>query len=173
MCIARALSVGPSLIIADEPVSALDVTVARQVTDLLARLQEEDGLACLFISHDLAVVERTCHRIAVMFAGRIVETGPTEEILRNPQYPYTRRLLAAVPRPDPSFARNVLPPALPRPDLILRPGTMGENPSMTEVTSGHFVLPPNEEWTPRPPTKRLPRRIGETSTHRICELEVA
>jgi peptide/nickel transport system ATP-binding protein/glutathione transport system ATP-binding protein len=84
LCIARALSVRPALIVADESVSALDVSVARQVTDLMARLQAEDGVSFLFISHDIAVVERVSHRVAVMWGGQIVETGPTEAVLHNP-----------------------------------------------------------------------------------------
>ena len=113
LSIARALSARPRVIVADEPVSALDVSVARQVTDLMRRLQEEDGLAFLFISHDIAVVERMSHRIAVMQAGRIVETGPAEQVLREPRHAYTRRLLASVPVPDPSrrrAPRPTLPP---------------------------------------------------------------
>lgn len=171
LCIARAISVGPSLIVADEPVSALDVTVARQVTDLLARLQEEDGLSCLFISHDLAVVERTCHRIAVMFAGRIVETGPTAEVLHNPQHPYTLRLLAAVPRPDPTLPRIPPLPSFPRPDLVLRPGAVAEALPMVEVAPGHFVCPPDEVWAPRREV-RPKGRILASPTRALRELEL-
>jgi peptide/nickel transport system ATP-binding protein/glutathione transport system ATP-binding protein len=105
LCIARALSVEPRLIVADEPVSALDVSIARQVTDLIQDLQRRERLALLFISHDIAVVERVSHRIAVMFAGQIVETGPTDRVLSDPQHPYTQRLLAAVPTPDPARRR--------------------------------------------------------------------
>lgn len=97
LAIARALSVRPKLIIADEAVSALDVSIARQVTDLLLQLQQEEGLSFLFISHDIAVVERVSHRIAVMYKGRIVETGPARDVLRTPRHEYTRRLLSAVP----------------------------------------------------------------------------
>lgn len=139
LCIARALSVKPALIIADEPVSALDVTVARQVTDLLAQLQAEEGMACLFISHDLAVVERTCHRIAVMFAGQIVETGPTGKVLGDPQHPYTRRLFAAVPRPEPGLRRSALPVAPTRPQLLLPPDSPPRSLMLQEISPGHFV----------------------------------
>ena len=97
LCIARALSVQPKLIIADEPVAALDVSIARQITDLMQELQQRLGVSFLFISHDLAVVERLCHRIAVMRAGRIVETGPTDAIIGNPREDYTKALIAAVP----------------------------------------------------------------------------
>jgi ABC-type glutathione transport system ATPase component len=98
LAIARALSVQPKLIIADEAVSALDVSIAKQVTDLLLELQRCEGLSLLFITHDIAVVERVSHRIAVMHAGRIVETGPTDDVLASPQHDYTRRLLSAVPK---------------------------------------------------------------------------
>ena len=106
ICIARALSVKPEIIIADEAVSALDVSIAKRVTDLMARLQAQLGLSFLFISHDIAVVERVSHRIAVMYKGEIVEIGPTQEVLRNPKHNYTRHLLAAVPIPDPSRRRS-------------------------------------------------------------------
>jgi len=102
LCIARALSVEPKLIIADEAVSALDVSIARQITDLMLDLQQTAGLSFLFISHDIGVVERVSHRIAVMYKGQIVETGPTEQVLKSPEHPYTRRLLSAVPSPRPS-----------------------------------------------------------------------
>jgi peptide/nickel transport system ATP-binding protein len=110
LAIARALSVRPKLIIADEAVSALDVSIARQVTDLMLDLQQREGLSFLFISHDIAVVERVSHRIAVMHAGRIVETGRTSDVLGAPQNDYTRRLLSAVPRLPAIAAREQVSP---------------------------------------------------------------
>ncbi len=100
--IARALALNPKLLVADEPTSALDVSVQAKVLDLFQELQREHGFACLFISHDLAVVEILSSRIAVMHNGRLVEQGPRDRILRHPQDDYTRRLLAAVPVPDPA-----------------------------------------------------------------------
>jgi len=105
LCIARALSVSPKLIIADEAVSALDVSIARQVTDLMLDLQAREGVSFLFISHDIAVVERVSHRIAVMYRGEIVETGPTDRLLSSPEHAYTQRLLAAVPSATPVSLR--------------------------------------------------------------------
>ncbi|SEF94861.1 ABC transporter ATP-binding protein [Bosea lathyri] len=101
IAIARALALDPRLVIADEAVSALDVSIKAQVVDLMIDLQEAFGLSYLFISHDMAVVERVSHRIAVMYLGRIVEIGPRAAVIENPQHPYTRRLLAAVPVADP------------------------------------------------------------------------
>jgi len=104
--IARALALTPELLVADEPTSALDVSVQARFLDLLQELQAQLGFACLFVSHDLAVVDILAHRIAVMHRGRIVEQGTRDEILRTPKDPYTQRLLAAVPLPDPLLQRD-------------------------------------------------------------------
>jgi peptide/nickel transport system ATP-binding protein len=111
ICIARALSLSPKLIVADESVSALDVSVQAQVLDLLQDIQNETGLSYLFISHDMAVVEQISHRVAVMYMGRFVEMGSRSQIFENPRHPYTRRLLDAVPIADPSRTRRHFVPS--------------------------------------------------------------
>ena len=102
VCIARALAMNPEIIIADESVSALDVSVRAQIINLLLALQKEFRIAFLFISHDMAVIERVCHRVAVMYLGQIVELGSRRDVFENPLHPYTKRLMSAVPIPDPS-----------------------------------------------------------------------
>ena len=140
LAIARALSLRPRIIVADEPVSALDVSIRAQVIDLLKSLQRDLGVAYLFISHDMAVVEQMSHRVAVMRLGEIVEMGPCAVVLNQPRHPYTKRLLAAVPIPDPNLrkthvideAREIASPLRRLDDpLIPRP--------LVEVSPGHFV----------------------------------
>src|SRR4051812_20231510 len=104
--IARALALEPRLIVCDEPTSALDVSIQAQIINLLSDLQSEFGLSYLFISHDMAVIQHVCRRIAVMYKGKIVEEGPREAILGNPQHRYTQSLLSAVPEPDPRRERH-------------------------------------------------------------------
>jgi peptide/nickel transport system ATP-binding protein len=145
LCIARALALDPQVVIADEAVSALDVSIKAQVVDLMLDLQEELGLAYLFISHDMAIVERVSHRVAVMLLGRIVEIGPRSAVIENPQHPYTQKLLAAVPIPDPARRRIRSAERRPAEELKspLRP--VGYTPApqrFREVTKGHFVEEP-------------------------------
>ena len=102
IALARALAVNPDIIVADEPVSALDVSIQSEILALMKALQEEFGLTIVVISHNLGVVQEICDRVAVMYLGEFVETGPTEELFEDPQHPYTRALLSAIPVPDPN-----------------------------------------------------------------------
>ena len=147
ICIARALGVRPSLIVADESVSALDVSVKAQVVNLMLDLQEQMKLAYLFISHDMAVVERVSHRVAVMYLGEIVEIGPRAEVFGNPQHPYTRRLLAAVPVPDPARRHEQRPVSNDEIRSPIRaPDYVPPQRLYREVSPGHSVQVWGEEW---------------------------
>ena len=140
IAIARALALNPKVVIADESVSALDVSIQAQIVNLMLDLQRELGIAFLFISHDMAVVERISHRVAVMYLGQIVEIGPRRAIFENPQHAYTRRLMAAVPVADPArrhLRRELLEGEIPSP---IR--TVGDEPvvlPLEQVAQGHYV----------------------------------
>jgi len=141
IAIARALGLKPQFIVADESVSALDVTIKAQVVNLMMQLQRDLGLTYLFISHDMAVVERISHRVAVMYLGEIVEIGPREQIFANPAHPYTRRLLSAVPEPDP--ARRLSPRSVPTGEVrspIFPPDHVPARRTYRQVGRDHLVI---------------------------------
>lgn len=140
ICIARALALNPKVVIADESVSALDVSIQAQIINLLIELQQDLGVAFLFISHDMAVVERVSHRVAVMYLGQIVEIGPRRAIFQNPQHPYTRKLMSAVPVADPSRRHtrlDVSADELPSPIRALDDMPVVE--PLVQVGPDHFV----------------------------------
>lgn len=141
ICIARALALDPKLIVADESVSALDVSIKAQVINLLLDLQSSLNLSFLFISHDMAVVERLSHRVAVMYLGEIVEIGPRAAVFENPQHPYTKKLMAAVPVPDPArrgMRRGQIADELHSP--VRAPDYVPVERQMREVSEGHFIF---------------------------------
>jgi oligopeptide transport system ATP-binding protein len=151
--IARALSLNPRLLICDEPVSALDVSIQAQVINLLQEIQQKHGLSYLFISHDLSVVEHLCNRIAVMYLGRIVELSTTRVLYEEAGHPYTKALLAASPIPNPNLKREriILQGDVPSPINppsgchfhprcpVAKEECSKETPSLTEIDSGHWL----------------------------------
>ena len=141
--VARSLVMEPSLIIADEPISALDVSIRAQIINLLNDLRHERGITILFIAHDLSVVKYFSDRIGVMYFGKLVELADSDELFRHPLHPYTRSLLSAIPQPDPNYEKN-------RKRIVYNPiadhDYRTSQPSFREVCPGHFVLCNDEEF---------------------------
>lgn len=151
--LARTLALSPRLIIADEPVSALDVSIQAQVLNLLQQLKDELGLTYLFIAHDLSVVEHMCDRIAVMYVGRLVEIAESETLLRQPLHPYSEALVSAIPSADPDIKLDriilegdIPSPANPPSGCVFHPRCVyvkelckQEEPLLEEISPGHFV----------------------------------
>ena len=151
--VARALALNPQLIVADEPTSALDVSIQAQTLNLLQDLQEQFGLSYLFIAHDLSVVEHISDHVAVMYVGKLVETGETETVYHHPKHPYTEALLSSIPRPDPIHKKQRVPiegevpnPSNPPRGCYFHPRCphakavcSEEEPPLKEVEPGHFA----------------------------------
>ena len=133
VAIARALSMEPELLVADEPIASLDVSIQAQIINLLRHCNREHGCSMLFIAHDLSMVEYLCDRVGVMYHGKLVEVAPTAELYANPQHPYTKALLSAIPSPDPIAERS-------RKRMDFDEITFDRDGVLTEVTPGHFVL---------------------------------
>ena len=131
--IARALSMEPELLVADEPVAALDVSIQAQIINLFRHLQEEHGFSILFIAHDLAMVEYLCDRVGVLYRGKLVECAPTKALFANPSHPYTQALLSAIPIPDPRLARAQAAAATEEQAYVL-------GQKMIEIAPDHYVL---------------------------------
>lgn len=141
--IARALIMNPKLLICDEPISALDVSIRAQIINLLNELKEEMGLTMIFIAHDLSVVKYFCDRIAVMYFGKIVELAPSDELFKNPLHPYTKSLLSAIPKPNPLTEKE-------RKRIVYKPNEVHDysvdTPSMREIKEGHFIYCNDKEF---------------------------
>lgn len=135
VAIARSIAVNPALIVADEPVASLDVSIQAQIVALFRHLQQEHHFAFLFIAHDLSLVRYLCGRVGVMYAGRLVELAPTQELFENPVHPYTKALLSAVPIPDPHYERS-------KTILSYTPETNNHGEEWRALSPEHFVLSP-------------------------------
>ena len=133
VAIARALSMEPELLVADEPIASLDVSIQAQIINLFKHCNADHGCSILFIAHDLSMVEYLCHRVGVMYRGKLVEVAPTSELYANPLHPYTKALLSAIPLPDPIAERS-------RQRLVFDEDSFDRDGVLTEVTPGHFVL---------------------------------
>ena len=133
VAIARALSMEPDLLVADEPIASLDVSIQAQIINLLRHCNEEHGCSMLFIAHDLSMVEYLCHRVGVMYRGKLVELAPTAELYANPRHPYTKALLSAIPLPDPIAERQ-------RTHMDFDEVSFDREGTMVEIAPGHFVL---------------------------------
>ncbi|MEG1406478.1 MAG: ATP-binding cassette domain-containing protein [Ruthenibacterium sp.] len=138
VAIARALSMNPKLLVADEPIAALDVSIQAQIVNLFKHLQQEHGFTVLFIAHDLAMVEYLCDRVGVLYHGKLVEMAPTEELFANPLHAYTKTLFSAIPLPDPRRERT-------RILQVFSTDTLCKNGILQEVSPQHFVLQPPVE----------------------------
>src|SRR4051812_37611796 len=167
--IAMALSNNPKLLIADEPTTALDVTVQAQIIELIERLQSEFNAAVVIITHDLGVVAETADEIAVMYAGRMVEKATTDTIFHAPEHPYTWGLLGSIPRLDTPRDEELVPIAGRPPSLITPPGGCSFHPRCPYVRDAHKRVQPTLEPVARDPSHHVPRLLDTSARKRIWD----